>query len=122
MLVDHADTGINGRLGGSKKTRAIIDQDAAAIGFDLAGKDAHEGAFPGPVFAQQCLDFTGLNREADIPIGLYRAKGFADAFKTDARCGHGHYIPCFCPTIGCTNWDSLSQGNKIQVSWLTSVI
>ena len=62
-----------------------IDQDLALVGAVQPVDDVHQGGFPGPVLAEKRVDFTFLQRQADVVVGDYTGEMLGDAFDLDDR-------------------------------------
>jgi hypothetical protein len=122
VLIHHAYSCLDRLVGGAETYLLFPQVNGPAVRLQLPGKDGHEGRFAGPVFPEQGEDLAFLQGQRDIAVGMNLAKTFADAFKADEWRRSGHVQDRSLPARGVTNCDSVSQGKRIQVSWLTSVI
>ncbi len=122
VLVDHADTGSDGLVGRGQLDRGAVVENGPGIRLQLPGQNRHQRRLAGAVLAEQGQDPALLDIETDIVIGADRTEGFTDPLQADERRRSAHPAVRSLPARGVTNWDSESQGKRIQVSWLTSVI
>jgi len=97
-------------------------KNGAGIRLQLPGQDRHQGRLAGSILAKQGEDLALLDLETDIVIGADLAEGLGDPLQADERHRLDHPAVLSLPASGVTNRDSESQGKRIQVSWLTSVI
>src|SRR6266536_4709879 len=63
-----------------------LPDHAAAIALLHAGYDFHQRGFTRAVFAEQQMDFAGVNGEVAIAEGSDAAKSFLDAFEFEEHC------------------------------------
>ena len=121
VLIDHADARPDGVAGGAEHAGLAIHQDFSRVRAVMPGQNGHKGALARAVLAEQGLDPPRMDIQADLPVGPHRPENLGDASQGHRRRSHGHGYPCRRPARGCTNCDSVSQGKRIHVSWLTSV-
>src|SRR5258706_3913007 len=74
VLVQHANAMFDGVCRGFNDYLFAVQQDIARIGLDEARKDFHQGAFAGPVFAQDACDCPCRDVQVDPVIGMDFAK------------------------------------------------
>ena len=108
MLKHHADSGTDRALAVGDLRHCAVDQNFTGVGAVETIKDRHQRRFSGTVFADDAVDRATSDRNRNILVGLYRAKGFGYAAQFDGgwysqsgrclplRCrGDGHRP---CPT------------------------
>src|SRR5882724_9101388 len=80
------------RIAGSvDRSLLAVDQNLALIGRVEAVEDVHHGGLAGAVFADDCVDGSVGNGEADVIIGPHFAKAFADSAHFDCVFRVTHY-------------------------------
>ena len=72
MLVDHTDAHINGADGPVDLYRLPMEQDIPLLMGFHTEKHFHQGAFPGPILADQRVDLPLTDRQIHILVG-YKA-------------------------------------------------
>src|SRR3990170_4920505 len=95
---------------------AAVEPDLAAVGTLEAGEDLHQGGLAGAVLAEDPLDRSGRDRQADAVVGVHRPEGLVDLAKFDAH-GKGDegevafplvgllsYSETLWPSIPCKSW------------------
>ncbi len=79
MLEHHADAERAGGLGRVERHRPALPQDLAFGRLQQTIEHLDEGGFPGAVFAQQSVIFTGPDVEIDLLVGLDRPEALRQA-------------------------------------------
>ena|SRR5438552_14713806 len=81
------------RIAGSvDRTLFAIDHNLALIGRVEAVEDVHNGGLTGAVFADDCMNGSVGNGEADVIIGEHFAKALADSAHFDCVFGITHIV------------------------------
>ena len=78
MLMNHSDSRINGVLGAFKMHRPAIDEDLSSIRLIHSVEHSHQRSFPGAVFSDQTIDFSGFNGEVYLGVGCQCSKYFGN--------------------------------------------
>ena len=94
MLKDHGNTQTPGLGGGGDCHRLAVPKNIAAIGPQHTIDDLNQGAFAGPIFTKQGMDFAGAKGQVDLIIGQATGKLLCDTaqFQTRRRGCFGHDI------------------------------
>ena len=79
MLVDHANTQVDGIGRRSNCDRLSIQKDFPFIRVIQAIENLHQCAFAGTILAQQGVDFAGFHIEIHPVIGKHTGKALGDA-------------------------------------------
>src|SRR5713101_4842107 len=81
------------RIAGSVDlTLLAVDQNLALIGRVEAVEDVHYGGLAGAVFADDCVDGSVGNGEADVIVGQHFAKTLADSAHFDCVSRVTHIV------------------------------
>ncbi len=87
VLVDHADSQVDGIARRPDVRPPAMHMDFAGICPVQAGQDVHQGALAGAVFAQQRVDFAGPHFEIDVVAGDNAREALDDAVHEDRGGG-----------------------------------
>lgn len=79
VLVHHADAEADRFLAGADLAHLAVQQDVAAVGLVVAVQDAHQRGLAGAVLADEAMDRTLGDREADVRIRLHGSEMLGDA-------------------------------------------
>ena len=79
MLMDHADSGLDGICRRAKLPGLAVEANLTLVRLIQAIQLAHEGAFAGPVLAQQGVNFARLHVKIHAVIRQHDRKAFDDA-------------------------------------------
>ena len=97
VLMDHADSGVDGVLGIADTDGPAIDQNLSPIRLVETIEDAHQGRLAGAVFADDAVDGALGDRQVDGLVGVDGAEAFVDTPEFDGRGGgtfrHGRPPP-----------------------------
>jgi hypothetical protein len=85
FLIDDRDASPAGVLRRSKASYVAVDDDAAGFGAIGAAEDSREGAFAGPVLAEQGEHLAALEGQVDAAQGPHARKGPDDAAHLEER-------------------------------------
>ena len=69
MLVDHADTGVDGVLWGIHLQLLPVDENLALVGRIQSVQDFHQRTLPGTVLPKQPMNLPPLERHRHIVVG-----------------------------------------------------
>ena len=94
VLVYHADSGVDGIAGIVHLDLFAVNQDIAGCGLEQAVKLIHQCRLSCAVFAQNCVDFTFVDREVDAVIGDKIAEFFDDVAHLNNGRVHVHILFC----------------------------
>ncbi len=87
LLVDGRDAELAGAVGGVVFEGGAVEGDGTGVGLDGSGEDFDEGAFAGSVFADEGVDFAGLEVEGDVFEGADASVAFFDAGGFEEQLG-----------------------------------
>ena len=119
MLEDHADAVADRFARGADPHRLAIDADFARVGFIEAVEDRHQRRFAGPVFADDAVDDSALDREIDVIVGVNRAEALVDADQFDGGRGSIPHVPDTHP-VSCASWPGSTRPSTLSTTALPS--
>ena len=92
MLEHHADAepARGARIGDAH--RRAVEEDLPLVGREDAVDHLDEGRFAGAVFAEQRMDFAGLDGQVDIVVGAHAGKRLADADELQPQGSFGIHL------------------------------
>ena len=93
MLVNHAQTGVNGIARRVEMDPLPIDGDRAFFRFVHAGQHVHQGAFARAVFAEQGMHFALAQVKIRVVISEDAGEPLDNAPQLDGVDGFGHGEP-----------------------------
>ena len=85
MLVNHADAGEQGILGGLNLYDFPVDEKGAGVGTQQAVENVHQRRFARAVFTEQAMHTAGLERKRDAVEREQRAESLADITELDGE-------------------------------------
>ena len=78
MLVDHGQSGLDCVTGSGDVCWLPGQEHLSLVLVVEPVEDLHQGAFPGAVFAEQCVDLPGLDVEVHRVVGQHPWEPFGD--------------------------------------------
>ena len=88
MLVNHADSQVEGVLGRTDVHRLSVHKNLTLVGIIDSRNHIHQRRLAAAVFPQQGKDFSLMYFQGDILVGDYPAKGFGQVFQLDCAVQH----------------------------------
>ena len=76
----HSDSGVNGILRAFQLYWFAVDQNLAAVRLIHSVKHSHQGRFAGPVFSDQTIDLSSLQRQIHILQYVFMSICFYNTF------------------------------------------